>query len=63
MAHRPLTCLQAKLQVVLGDDEDGHGFDEEEESKGDAERALTALLQLEVEGRQGEQGLTVEQGS
>lgn len=63
MAHRPLTCLQAKLQVVLSDDEDGHGFDKKEESEGDAERALATFLQLEVEGRQGEQGLTVEQGS
>lgn len=53
------TCLQTKLQVVLGDDEYGHGFDEEEESKGNAERTLASLLQLEIVGRQGEKGLAV----
>lgn len=54
-----LTCLQTKLQVVLGDDEYGHGFDKKEESKGNAERTLASLLQLEIVGRQGKKGLAV----
>lgn len=54
-----LTCLQTELQVVFSDDEYGHGFDEEEESKGDAERALASFLQLEIVGRQGKKGLAV----
>lgn len=56
---RELTRLQTKLQVVLGDDEYGHGFDKKEESKGNAERALASLLQLEIVGRQGKKGLAV----
>lgn len=54
-----LTCLQTKLQVVLGDDEYGHGFDKKEESKGNAERTLASLLQLEIVGRQGKKCLAV----
>lgn len=54
-----LTCLQTKLQVVFSDDEYGHGFDEKEESKGNAQRALASFLQLEIVGRQGKKGLTV----
>ena len=46
-----LACLQTKLQVVFSDDENGHGFDEKEESKGNAEWTLAAFLQLEVVGR------------
>lgn len=56
--HVHLTCLQAKLQVVFRDYEDGHGLDKEEEGKGDAEGALAALLQPEVVSRQREQDLT-----
>lgn len=46
-----LTGLQTKLQVVFSDDENGHGFDEKEESKGNAEWTLASFLQLEVVGR------------
>ncbi len=46
-----LTRLKTKLQVVFGDDENGHGFDKKEESKSNAERTLAAFLQLEVVGR------------
>jgi len=52
-----LTVLEAKFQVVLCDDEDGHSFDEEEEAEGDAERAFAAFLQPKVVRRQREQGL------
>lgn len=54
------TCFQAKLQVVLGDDEDGHGLDEEEKGKGDAEGTLTPFLQPEVMGSEGEENLSGE---
>lgn len=54
----PLTALQAKLQVVLSDDEDGHGLDEEEEGKRDAEGAFSPLLQPEVMGGEGEENLS-----
>lgn len=59
MEEGELTCLQTKLQVVFSDDEYGHGFDEKEESKGNAQRTLASFLQLEIVGRQGEEGLTV----
>lgn len=54
-----LTCLQTKLQVVFGDNEDGHGFDKKEESKSDAERSLASFFQLEVMRRYGKKGLAV----
>lgn len=59
MERGELTCLQTKLQVVFSDYEYGHGFDEEEESKGNAQRTLAAFLQLEIVGRQGKKGLAV----
>lgn len=59
MEQGELTCLQTKLQVVFSDDEYGHGFDEKEESKGNAQRPLASFLQLEIVGRQGKKGLTV----
>lgn len=59
MEQGELTCLQTKLQVVLSDDEYGHGFDEKEESKSNAQRTLASFLQLEIVGRQGKKGSTV----
>lgn len=59
MEQGGLTCLQTKLQVVFSDDEYGHGFDEKEESKGNAQRTLASFLQLEIVGRQGKKGFTV----
>lgn len=55
------TCLQTKLQVVFGDNENGHGFDKKEESKSNAEWTLASFFQLEVVGRERKKGLTVGQ--
>lgn len=57
-----LTCLQTKLQVVFGDNEDGHGFDKKEESKSNAEWTLASLFQFEVMRRYGKKGLAVGEG-